>query len=535
MIQSKARAAAVVATAVATALVLAGCVASASPTSSSRDIVIGYGDVDNLDPAQFKSDTASTVVGNIYGTLVTQDYEEVDGYLLGTDSYSLSLAESIEYDSTGTLLTIVLKPDLKFSDGTPLTADDVVFTLQRSLSDVGYTGVFAPYLNIADPATDIVAKDPTTVEVTTTGVSPVLEKFLAFQTFGILSSKAAEANSDGSDEWATEYFAKGGPSSGPYEIKEWTPGTSIVLTKNPEYTVADLDAAPNTVTVQNTPSAQQSYLALQNGSLDLSMGLPPTLASQATDSSSLHVYNTPSSDLVYLGMNQQDPALQDVKVRQALAYLVPYEALREQVMQDFAGTAYGPVPYPMASALDSSGDKQAYATDAAKAEQLLDEAGVSDLSLTLTVPASADSFVKAATFIQSAFGEAGIKVTINQLTDADFFTTLGDGTTQLFLTNWYSWGEDGIYQMNFLLKTGAFTNYARYSNPELDELLAQGMAQPDESARAEFSQKAQQIAIDDAPWAFLFTRDMLIVARSDVNGITRPDDQFPRFQYLTVG
>jgi peptide/nickel transport system substrate-binding protein len=519
--------------AAAIALTLSGCSASNNTqTSTGSDIVVGYGDVDNLDPAQFKSNTAATVTGNVYGTLVTQDYEEVDGYLRGTDSYSMSLADSIEYNADGTLLTIKLKPDLTFSDDSALTADDVAYTLQRSLSDVGYTGVFADYLNIAAPQTDITVADPTTVEIVTTAESPLLDKFLSFQSFGIISKAAGEANS--SEEWAPDYFAKNVIASGPYEVASWTPGTSIVLQKNPNFTVADTSSSPETVTLQNTPSAEQSYLALQNKSIDIAMGLPPALAQQAQDNADLAVYNTVSSDLVYMGMNMDDPALQDLKVRQAISYAIPYDALREQVMKGFAGPAYGPAPYPMASALDTDGTKVAYPTDPAKAKELLTEAGVSNLNLKLSVPASDASSTETATFIQSALGEAGITVSIDQLTDADYNTALADGTTQLFLYNWYSWGEDAIYQMNFLLKTGAFTNYAHYSNPELDQALADGMAQSDAATRDQFSQTAQQIAIDDAPWAFLYTRDMIIVAQSDVHGITRPDDQFPRFQYITV-
>ncbi|MBW9110459.1 ABC transporter substrate-binding protein [Microbacterium trichothecenolyticum] len=515
----------------AAAIALSGC-AAAQPDEASTDIIIGYGDVDTLDPAQFKTDTATLVVSNIYGTLFTQKYADHDGVLVGTDEYEPSLAESVEYSADGTELTITVKPDLKFADGSDLTADDVAYTLQRSLSDVGYTGIFADYLRFSDPADGIIATDDLTVTVQTEGESPLLEKFLSFQTFGILSKADAEANS--TEEWATDYFSEGGVSSGPYQVSDRTPGTNIVLEKNPEYTVADLSDSPETVTIQNQPSAEQAYLALQNGSIDIALGASPDLAAEAESVDSVKVITTASGWINYLGMNAQVPALQDVRVRQAIDLLVPYQALRDEVMAGYAGPAYGADPYPMNGALDETGDKQAYDTDPDAAAQLLADAGVSDLNLTLTVQASDPIAVKSATFIQSALKDGGITVAVDQLADAEYFSALGDGTTELFINSWYSWGEDPVYQLNFLLRTGQFTNYARYSNAAVDSLLDQAMVEADETARFDLGKQAQQLVIDDAPWAFLFARNNLSLTSPEVGGVTRPDDTFLRLQYLTL-
>lgn len=515
-------------------MALTGCGLSNSSDANGggENIIIGYGDIDTLEPTAFKSDTASTVVGNIYGTLFAQQYEEQDGVLVGTDEYVPSLAESATYSDDGKTLTIELKPDLTFADDSPLTSEDVVYTLQRSLSDVGYTGIFASYLRFSDPVDGIRAIDETTVEIETDGESPLLEKFLSFQTFGILSKAAADTN--GKEEWATDYFAGGGVASGPYMIAEKSAGTSVALVKNPAYSVADLSDAPQKVTIINQPSHEQAYLALKNGSIDMALGTSPDLAADASKSDDVKVYNAPTGGLYYLGMNQDVPALQDVRVRQAIAYMAPYAALRDEVMAGFAGPAYGPDPYPMSGSLDQEGTKQAYDTDADAAKALLRKAGVTDLSLTMTIPASDPIAVKSATFIQSALKEGGITVKVDKLADADYYAAIGDGTTQLFIGQWLSWGGDSVYQLNFLLRTGQYTNYARYSNAEFDDLLDQAMGEASEAARFKLGKQAQQIAIDDAPWAFLFTRESITLARPNVGGLTQPDDLFPRLQYLTL-
>src|SRR5262249_14017063 len=152
-------------------------------------------------------------------------------------------------------------------------------------------------------------------------------------------------------------------------------------------------------------------------------------------------------------------------------------------------------------------------TDLAKAKALLAQAGVHNLSLTLTVQASDANAVQSATFIQSSLAQVGIKLSIDQLTDADYATKLSSKKLQMFINLWYSWGEDPFYQMNFLLHSGVPTNYTGYSNPKVDADIDQGVVTADPSKRMSLSQDAQRQVITDAPWAFLYSTDVLIVAR----------------------
>jgi peptide/nickel transport system substrate-binding protein len=139
---------------------------------------------------------------------------------------------------------------------------------------------------------------------------------------------------------------------------------------------------------------------------------------------------------------------------------------------------------------------------------------------------------QSAVFIQSALDEAGVDVEINELSEADFNSNLGK--MQMYIDSWYSWGQDSVYQMFFLLTTGLFTNYTNYSNPEVDELVKQAMETTDPDERHRLSQEAQQLIIDDAPWAFLFTRDVLVGAQANVEGITHSNDANLRFDRLRV-
>lgn len=516
---------------------LAGCGGPpASEGSAAEEIIVAFpSDVDTIDPHQFRSVAAYGVVGNIYGTLLQEDYAEpTDGVLEYTGRSTPYLAESATWSKGRTVLTFKLRQDLTFADGSPVTADDVAYSIRRSLSDVGYVAAVGAWLNIADVKKDIVAVDESAIELRVTHYSPLIEMFLTFQIFPILDESAAQEAATKDDPWSAEFFAKDATESGPYVVDSLVEGRNLTLTKNDNFTAADLSEAPETVVVQNMPDPQQAFLALQNGAVDLLVGLTPDTAQAVEQDSNLKLYDLQYSDIVYLGFNNEDPELKDVRVRRAISHLIPYDALREDVMKGYAGAAYGAVPYPMSDALDESGEQVAYPTDVQAAKDLLAQAGIGEgeLSLTLSVPATEVSLQQSAVFIQSALEKAGINVEVNELSDAEFNANLG--RMQMYVDSWYSWGQDSIYQLYFLLKTGLFTNYTNFSNKEVDDLIERAMATTDADERHELSQRAQQIVIDQAPWAFLFTRNLLVGAQPGVSGITHSNDANLRFDQLRM-
>jgi peptide/nickel transport system substrate-binding protein len=529
------RVAAALVTAVALPTTMLACSPPEASTAADEVIVAYSSDVDTLDPHQFRSIAAYGVVGNLYATLLQEDYTgPEDGVLKYTGKSTPYLAESATWNDAKTQLTFKLKSGTTFSDGSPVEAQDVAYSMQRALSDVGYASAVGAWLNVKDAKSGVTVVDPTTVRLNVTHYSPLIEQFLTFQIFPILDESAAKAKATADDPWSAKFFAKEITGAGPYVVESRVDGQSITLAKNPSFKAADLADAPGKVVVQNMPDPQQAFLALQNGAVDLVVGLTPDIAQAVEKDEKLKLYDMAYSDVVYLGMNNADPALKDVRVRQAISYLMPYQALRDDVMKGYAGAAYGAVPYPMSDSIDTKGDRVAYGTDVAAAKRLLTAAGVDGkLSLTLSVPASDVVLRRSAVFIQSALNEGGIKVRVNEMSDADYNSNLGK--LQLFLDSWYSWGQDSVYQLFFLLKSGLFTNYTKFSNKQVDQLIDKAMATTDADERHRLSQQAQQIVIDQAPWAFLFTRNMLIGAQANVSGITHSNDANLRFDRLRVG
>ncbi len=501
------------------------------PAEAEQTLVIGGGDIDHIDMVQFHSVSARLVMANVYSPPqqeVMEDDPDVPGGLRGTGEFSYGVTEGLELSEDGLTGTLRVRDGAKFASGEDITAEDLAYTMRRWLGGPGYTTSSRPYFGISDDVDgSIKIVDDRTVEVTFERASAMIDKVLAFTQFGIIDASVAEDNA-GEDGWASEYLAKNATASGPYEIAEWVPGQYMELSRS-DLTVYGPEAEMDTVRLQVIPDQSQRLLALKSGEIDIALEMPPDLLAEAAEDPELKVYSLPSSSLTYLTMHNEMAPLDNPVVREAISLAVPYEALVSTVMQGYGKRAGSPIPEPIEGSL---GLEQAFETDVEAAKQLLTENGLDGVQVTLTVNAENAQHVQAATFIQDSLRQAGIDVNVQTLPGAEYTTRLNAGELQMSINSWYSYGEDPFYQLQFMLGTGAFTNYARYSNPELDELIAQGAASVDPEERAEIARQAQELVIADAPWAYLYTADHVFVTRKDISGITNTLDKVLRLQYI---
>ncbi|MFS2293476.1 MAG: ABC transporter substrate-binding protein [Actinomadura sp.] len=485
-------------------------------------------DVDLLDPHMFRTDAAYVVTSNVYEPLLRQKYVRKGGALEGTTEVGPGLAEKWEISPDGKKAVFHLRDDAKFADGTPVTSHDLAYTFKRALLGPGYVQALLPFVGISKPS-QIQTPDPRTFVLTPSFKSPLFEHFMTFQIFGAVNEKAAKAHSSPADPWGTGWLKDNVASSSAYRVTELSRGRQVVLKANKGYYGADNVKHPKVI-LRTIPGPEQRALLLRTGDIDVADSLPPRLVSQLEKDPSLRVHRIPSSRLTYLGMNNKIAPLNDKRVRQAISYAVPYKTLIDKVQYGYASMAKGPVPPAMRSA---AGDRYwHYETNLDKARELLKQAGKERFSTQLAVRQAQPQDTEAAVFIQEALRRIGIDVQIQRLPDAAYYKRLNEHSLPLFLHDWFSWGEDPFFQMGFLLKNGSPTNYAGYSNPRLDELLEKGTFELDRKKRDEISRQAQKIVIDDAPWAFLYSSDYLVVSKKNVTGITRPFDQTLRFEYL---
>ena len=504
---------------------------TAAPTP--EPIVISLStDINLLEQHLFRSTGSYAVTRALYQPLLDQAYTDQGGVRVGTsDVVPSEILASYDVAADGTA-TFTLNPDAKFASGDTITASDAVYMLTRSIeAPASYIPLLLPFIAI-DSSDSFTVVDDVTFTITPNQPTALFNRFMTFQVFGPIQETLANAEATDDDPFAFDYFSINANASGPYTLTNWDQAQGeVTLDPNPGWPgqVANVG-----VIVRNVPDAEQRALLLQNGDLDVAAGLPPRLLNDLADDANINVFTAPSTRINYIGLNAAaEPNLGNEKVRQAISYAIPYQALIDNVMFGFASPAGTLITSNMETYQgDAAG---VYATDLDRATSLMAESGVDPFEVELAVQNSRTQDQQAAVFIQDALREIGITVTINVLPDGDYSGKRDGRELAMFFHEWFSWGDDPFYQMTFLAKCGAFTNFAGGCNERLDEIIDEGTFETNQATRNELSLEAQQLMVEDADRIYLWSADWNLATGSDVSGVTKDFTEVPRFETLSKG
>ncbi len=179
----------------------------AGAQSAKPTIVIAYdGDIDHIEPMEFRSVSAYDATANLYEPLITQKLVANDmGELIGQNEFEAAGAETWDVSEDGTVFTFHLRQDAKFADGTPITANDYKYTFDRAMTGPGYIGLLTPFMALSS-ADAVQVLDDYTLQITTDRPAALTENVLGFQVFGAISQATAEAHATADDPWAENFF-----------------------------------------------------------------------------------------------------------------------------------------------------------------------------------------------------------------------------------------------------------------------------------------------------------------------------------------
>jgi peptide/nickel transport system substrate-binding protein len=321
--------------------------------------------------------------------------------------------------------------------------------------------------------------------------------------------------------------------TGPYmQGTTWQSGAQYLLSPNPRYW--NKSRVRNSgVLLKYLPSADDRALLVQQGAIDLALGLPADKLNSLRSAAGVFLVNVPGRDWNFLGLTNTIAPFNDVRVRQAIAYALPYQTLIQDSLYGFASPVRG-ILAAGTPTLDES--LWPYQTNVPKAKALLTAAGHgSGVHSTLTVSVSRANDVNTATYIQSALRQIGFNVAIAQASDADFRAKQSAGELPMFIENWISWVDDPFYQMYWLLASvnKGGTNLARYSSPQADQLIKTGLYEGDPARRQQLSRMVQRQFAADIPYVPLYSENFTLAARTNISGINVFPDQFVRFWMLS--
>ncbi|OSP08151.1 ABC transporter substrate-binding protein [Microbacterium sp. LEMMJ01] len=492
-------------------LALAGCSGGNSantPESSqgSDSLVIDTAfSIETADPGHTYDPTGNMIAKALYETLVDFEGSDVSTPVPGLASW--------EQNDEATEFTFTLEGDRVFSDGSPVEAKDVVFSLQR------IQGMEDAKPNFLLGGLTIEEVDDKTIRFTSETPLLQLPAILANPALGIVNADVVMENggsTDGSDS-AQGFLDGESAGSGPFVLDTLDLSSQVVLTRNDEYN-GDEESAYSRVVVRNVSESATQLANLKGGDSMVAMDLNGDQVAGLGDD--ISVDSVPSGQTIFLLLNQGEAGgdLANVKIAEAIRYALDYDALLELAGAG-AVQATGVIPPGFEGALDS-GVKQ----DLDKAKAALEEAGYTGQTLKLQFPndypVGGVEFTPLAERIQAQLEDAGIAV---DLAPAPFATELDayvNGTEGFGL--WF-WGPDYADSANFLpfapgLKVGLRAGWAAEANPEIAGIAAGAAAATDAEQRTEAFTEFAEAMQAEGPFVPLIVPGRNISSASSVSG-----------------
>ena len=494
----------------------------ASATPADTVVVVIGQTINSLDIHRKGTNRPSYQVAvNIYDRLVSFGTKTLPDGSLSYD-YSViepEVAESWEIAEDGKSVTFKLKDDAVFADGSPITADDVKWSFDRAVSVGGFPTVQMKAGSLEKPEQFEVVGEKL-FKINFIRPSKLTIPDLAVPVPMIINSKVAKEHVTDDDPWATEYLHRNPAGSGAFTVARWDPGQQLVYERNDKWTGGPLPKVKRVI-VREVPSQATRRALVERGDVDLSFNLPPKDAKELDEADKLTVTSTPIENAIYcVGVNLKFEPFQDKRVRQAIAYAIPYEEI-------FKTSAYGrgvpmwggksttpediswPQPFP-------------YSTDLDKAKELLAEAGHKAgfevpffISLNQT-----DWMEPAALLIQENLAKIGIASPIEKIPGANWRTaSLVEKRLPLHLETFGGWLNYPCYYFFWAYLEGHLFNSSNYVNPEVEKLVGEALHMPVEDP--DYAPKIKrliEIAFEDVPRIALWQPALNSAMAGDLGG-----------------
>jgi len=456
------------------------------------------GKITGVDP-RFATNNNDTKISRVIAPgLTSVDHEDMEPRLLLAES--LKEVEPLVWEAT-------LRPDIKFSDGTPLSAFDVAATYASVMAE-GSTSVYQK--GFLERFAKVEAVDSQRVRFFL--VKP-LATLLSDLDFGVLSAKGMDRK---------EIIG-----AGAFALESYSP-EGVSLARNEHY-FGQLPPMKK-IEFRLVRDGNARALMLAGGSADMTQnGVRIDLVNKLTSRPRLRLAKGPSNILTYFMMNNSDPLLADPRVRRAIAHAIDRDSIIRAKFHGYAVKATGLLA---PSHWAYNGDVPKYEYDPGKARALLDEAGFPDPDgpggkprLSLSYKTSADQFRLAlARLIAEQLGDVGILVEVRSFEFGTFFADIKKGNYQLGSMQTAPIGEpDWTYNYFHSARIPSEEqphggNRWRYRNPQVDELTELGRLQMDRAERVQTYAEVQRLLAEDVPIIPLWHEDNLAVANVDVGG-----------------
>jgi len=403
----------------------------------------------------------------------------------GSASYDASvitpeLAESWEIAADGKSITFHLRKDATFVSGRSVTAQDVKWSFDRAVGVGGFPPAQMRAGLMAGPDQFVVVDDHT-FRVDFPKPSKLSLPDIAVPIPFVLDSEVAKKNATAEDPWAREFVYKNHTGGGAYTVEAYEPGQQIVLARNENWKSGPLPALKRVI-LRQVPSSATRRALIERGDVDINFNVTSKDAKEmAAGGGDVVVTGGPIANSIHgVALNHKFKPLDNLKVRQAISHVIPYDQIFEAAAYGRGAKLYGatwadgkspsiawPQPFP-------------YSTDVDKAKALMKEAGIDGFETEIGFNLSLAYWMEpTALLIQEGLAKIGIKATINKVPGANWRTlALIEKKVPINLTNFGGWLNYGEYYAFFQYRAESIFNSSAYKNDEVERLITETLHMP---------------------------------------------------------
>ena len=507
----------------AAALMLTACTADPSVTEGSGSdgegeesggtLTIGQEyDFGTMDPAIITSVGDTQMVANVFEGLTRYEY--------GTTELSPGLATEWEMSEDGTEWTFQLREGVQFHEGYgELTADDVVFTFERAVSEE----LASPNAELLSAMEAVTAVDDHTVQFNLSAPDPSWLHKLADQYTGIVSAAAVQERGDN--------FGLDPVGTGMYEFDQWIQGQQTNLVAFDDYWGGE--PLLEGVVYRAIPDAVTRHNAFLAGEIDINQVTDPELYTQLEGTDGVQFTEAEGLITRFLGWRSDQPPFDDPRVREAVTLAIDRDAMMEGIFAGISTPADGILSSGVEHALEGI---LGYEHDPERARELMAEAGYADgVDVTLTV-GNVDRFTRPATVIQQDLAEVGIRMEIEVIESQTMLADLTseEGLQMFLLSRGQDPTPDRVLDSWFSTDNIPANNWARVSDPEVDAWLDEATTTIDEDVRAEAFANVQRRIAEEHYYYFIDHEEMIFAYHDRVEGFVTDPQRSLRLDEVRV-
>ncbi|MDQ2780589.1 MAG: ABC transporter substrate-binding protein [Pseudomonadota bacterium] len=482
-------------------------------------LAFAFDDIISLDPAEAFEISAGELMGNGYDRLLRFDIN--DPSKLVPD-----LAEKWSVGEDGKTFSFQIKPGLKFASGNPLTADDVVWSLQRAvLLDKTPAFILTQFGLTKDNVKDKVRVTAPATVVLETGKAfapSLVYNCLTANVAAVVDKKLLMDHASGDDlgnGWLKTHYA----GSGPLKIRDWKANEIIALERNENYTGASKSKVARVIYRHIKESTTQRLL-LEKGDVDIARSLTPQDLAAMAANKNVQTTSTPKGTVYYFSLNQKHPILSKPEVREAFKWLVDYDAIGKTLIKDIGVINQNFLPQGLLGASKVN----PYKLDVAKAKSLLAKAGHPN-GFKITIDMRTVQPVQGITeAVQQTLKQAGIEMEILPGDGKQTLTKYRARTHDIYIGQWGADYWDPHTNADTFTRNPDNSDDAKskplawrnaWAIPELTKQTDAAAVERDTAKRAKLYETLQAEFRKTSPFVMLYQQNEVAAYRSNIKGL----------------